>query len=87
MFILIVYDVGEKRVVKVNKFLKTYLHWIQNSVFEGHITDAQLKMIKAGLLDIVDLKHDAIYFFKVSYPKNINKEIMGIERGDTSFII
>jgi CRISPR-associated protein Cas2 len=85
--LLVVYDVKEERVNKVHAFLKTYLHWIQNSVFEGHVTKAQLEQIKSGLKKIVDLEYDAIYFFKVRNPKHIQKEIMGIEIGDTSFII
>lgn len=87
MFVLIVYDVSEERVLKVNKYLKTYLHWIQNSVFQGEITPAQLKIIKSGLKDIVDTNYDAIYFFIVRNPHHIKKEIMGVERGDTSNII
>ena len=46
MYVVVVYDVGEKRVQKVLKFLRKYLTWIQNSVFEGNVTDAELFKIK-----------------------------------------
>lgn len=34
MFIILVYDVGEKRVAKVFKTCRKYLNWVQNSVLE-----------------------------------------------------
>ena len=46
MYIIIVYDVGEKRVAKVCQFLRQYLNWIQNSVFEGELTKAEFYIIK-----------------------------------------
>lgn len=87
VFLLVVYDIAEERVAKVHDFLKTYLHWIQNSVFEGQVTDAQLAMIQTGLKKIVELEYDAIYFFKIKNPRHVEKEVLGIERGDTSLII
>jgi CRISPR-associated protein Cas2 len=35
LYVVIVYDVDVARVPKVCKFLRRYLHWVQNSVFEG----------------------------------------------------
>ncbi len=87
MFLLIVYDVSEKRVVKVNRYLKQYLVWIQNSVFEGQVSDSMLEAIKAGLKDIVDNEEDTVYFFTVRNPNHIRKEIMGVEKGFPSRII
>ena len=34
MFVILVYDVGEKRVAKVLKICRKYLTWVQNSVLE-----------------------------------------------------
>ncbi|HEX3036517.1 MAG TPA: CRISPR-associated endonuclease Cas2, partial [Thermodesulfobacteriota bacterium] len=31
MFVILVYDVGEKRVTKVLKTARKYLYWVQNS--------------------------------------------------------
>jgi len=41
MFVIIVYDVSVDRVSKVCSYLRRYLNWVQNSVFEGNITDKQ----------------------------------------------
>ncbi|NCB07630.1 MAG: CRISPR-associated endonuclease Cas2, partial [Bacteroidia bacterium] len=46
MYIIAMYDVGEKRVGKMLKLFRRYLNWIQNSVFEGEITEAKLMELK-----------------------------------------
>ncbi len=84
MYVLIVYDVGEKRVAKILKFLRKYLNWIQNSVFEGHVTDAQLLKIKNGINRIIDPETDSVIIFIARSEKWLNKEIIGQEKNPTS---
>lgn len=43
MYVILVYDFGERRVGKMLKLCRRYLNWIQNSVFEGEISEARLK--------------------------------------------
>ena len=43
MYVILVYDCSEKRVGKMLKLYRKYLNWIQNSVFEGEITEVKLK--------------------------------------------
>ena len=43
MYVIVVYDVGEKRVGKMLKLCRQYLCWIQNSVFEGALSEAKLR--------------------------------------------
>lgn len=80
MYILLVYDVGEKRVGKVLRFLRKHLNWIQNSVFEGSVTETQLLKIKNGLKKIIDEDEDSVIIFTIATNKWVNKEIMGKER-------
>ena len=63
MYVLIVYDVEVKRVTKVHKFLKRHLHWVQNSVFEGELTESQMETVRAGLKRLVDDETDAILLY------------------------
>ncbi|MDK2781745.1 MAG: CRISPR-associated protein Cas2 [Archaeoglobi archaeon] len=35
LYVIIAYDVNVQRVNRVKKFLRMYLNWVQNSVFEG----------------------------------------------------
>ncbi|MBN2279718.1 MAG: CRISPR-associated endonuclease Cas2 [Candidatus Marinimicrobia bacterium] len=46
MFVILFYDVNEKRVGKMLKLCRQYLIWQQNSVFEGEISVAKLEELK-----------------------------------------
>ena len=54
MYLVIVYDINVDRVNNVHKFLKSHLHWQQNSVFEGKITKSQYNEIIKKLKDLID---------------------------------
>ncbi|KUK16724.1 MULTISPECIES: CRISPR-associated endonuclease Cas2 [Thermococcus] len=85
MYVIIVYDVAVERVNKVKKFLRQYLHWVQNSVFEGEITLAEFERIKAGLKEIIDENEDSIVVYKLrSMPK---RETIGVEKNPLDDII
>ncbi len=79
MYIIAVYDIGEKRVVKMLKLMRRYLNWIQNSVFEGEITEVKLKQLTLEAKEIMDLKYDSLIFFKSREKKWLDKEIVGKE--------
>jgi CRISPR-associated protein Cas2 len=55
MYVILVYDIGEKRVGKMLKLCRQYLNWIQNSVFEGEITEVKLTELKAKAKKIMDV--------------------------------
>jgi len=80
VFVIITYDVGEKRVGKVCKKLREYLDWTQNSVFEGEITIGKYTQCMADLSNIVDKDTDSIYVYEVKNPRNIKKVIHGREK-------
>jgi CRISPR-associated protein Cas2 len=40
MFVILVYDFDKKRVAKALKIARKYLYWVQNSVLEGEISEA-----------------------------------------------
>ena len=80
MYLIVVYDVEEKRVGKVCKFLKGYLHWVQNSVFEGELTDGKFKEMQIGLKKRIKPDKDSILFYKLRANYDIDKETMGLEK-------
>ncbi|MCK9618158.1 MAG: CRISPR-associated endonuclease Cas2 [Lentimicrobiaceae bacterium] len=80
MYIILVYDVGEKRVGKMLKLCRQYLNWIQNSVFEGEITEVKLKELKFRAQAIMDTETDSLIMFKTRQEKWLEKEIVGCER-------
>ncbi len=86
MYVIIVYDVEENRVSKVCRFLRLYLHWIQNSVFEGNITESELKKIKKELKSIIDKNYDSILIFRMRDERYVDKEVIGIEKTELTNI-
>lgn len=80
MYVILVYDFGEKRVAKMLKLCRRYLNWIQNSVFEGEISDARLKELIMQAEKFIDKSTDSIIIFKGSTQMSMEKEIVGKER-------
>ena len=80
MYVIIVYDVEEKRVAKVCKFLRQYLSWVQNSVFEGELTDGKFQEVQIGLKKRIKPDKDSILFYKLRAEYDIDKEVMGLEK-------
>ncbi|HML84467.1 MAG TPA: CRISPR-associated endonuclease Cas2 [Bacteroidales bacterium] len=80
MYIIAMYDVNEKRVGKMLKLLRKYLNWIQNSVFEGEITEVKLLELKHKAMLIMDEETDSLIIFKTRQEKWLDKEIVGHER-------
>ncbi len=87
MYVIIVYDVAQERVSKVCQFLRRYLNWVQNSVFEGEITEGQLRAIKIGIGKIMDKEKDSILIYRVESKKWLNKEVVGIEKREVTNIL
>lgn len=80
VFVILTYDVGEKRVNRVRKTLKKYLTWTQNSVFEGQITEAKLHKCLAEINKNLDNNDDSLYVYMVGNIHNINKQVVGKEK-------
>ncbi|GAB4340652.1 MAG: CRISPR-associated endonuclease Cas2 [Calditrichia bacterium] len=80
MYVILVYDVGEKRVARMLKLCRRYLHWIQNSVFEGEITPVKLKELKKEAQKIMRTEEDSLIIFKSRDEKWLDKEIIGQDK-------
>ena len=78
MYIIIVYDVNVDRVNKVNKFLKAYLHWQQNSVFEGKVTKSQYNEIIDKLNKLTGISR--AYLFDLENNRKFNPTLAMLEK-------
>lgn len=87
MYAIVVYDIGEERVAKVCKYLRTVLQWMQNSVFEGEITESQLERVKKRLEKLTEPEKDAIVIYLLSDEKWLRRETMGIEKNFRSNLL
>ncbi|HEV7350253.1 CRISPR-associated endonuclease Cas2 [Telluribacter sp.] len=83
MYVILVYDMGEKRVGKMLKHCRKYLNWIQNSVFEGEITEVKLKEMVLGARGIMREEEDSLIIFKSRDERWLDKEVIGQERMST----
>lgn len=77
MYIILVYDVNKRRVSKVMKICKKYLHHVQNSVFEGNITISQLDKLKFQLKNVINTREDKICIYHLGSLKYVRKEELG----------
>lgn len=80
MYVILVYDVGEKRVGKMLKLCRRYLSWVQNSVLEGNLPKAQLRALRTQIDDIIDKDEDSVILFSSRMEYSMDKEILGKER-------
>lgn len=87
MYVILVYDFGEKRVGKMLKLCRKYLHWIQNSVFEGEITEVKLKELLQKVHLIMDKEEDSIILFKHPSIVYMDKQVIGKEKCSTDIFL
>ena len=83
MYVILVYDVDQKRTSKILKLCRRYLSWIQNSVFEGEVSEVQLKQLTLEAKEIMEDK-DSLIVFKSRDERWLQKEIIGDERSSVS---
>lgn len=82
MYIILVYDIGEKRVGKMLKLCRRYLNWIQNSVFEGELSEVKLKELIYRAKLIMKLEHDSLIIFSSRQEKWLDKQVIGNEKNE-----
>lgn len=87
MYIILVYDIEQKRVAKALKLCRQYLNWIQNSVFEGELTEVKLKELIHKAKDIMDTKKDSMIIFSSRQQKWLDKQVIGKEKNELDILI
>ena len=89
MYVILVYDIksdedGQYVLNRVFKTCKKYLSHIQNSVFEGELSEAQIVKLKHEIDDIIRVNTDSIIIFKSRNERWLNKEMWGVKEDKTS---
>lgn len=77
MFVILVYDFGEKRVCKALKRCRKYLTWVQNSVFEGEISEGNIKKLKMELDKVMVKSEDSLIIYSFASTKYTKREEIG----------
>ena len=83
MYVILIYDVAEKRVGKILKLCRQYLCWIQNSVIEGELLEVKLRELWYKIRSLIDKKEDSVIIFSNKMSYHMSKDILGRERMTT----
>lgn len=87
LFIILVYDFNVKRVGKALKICRKYLHWVQNSVFEGEISKANFVKLKMELKSLMDADEDSIIIYIFRTRQYTSREEIGVKKGGEEFFL
>lgn len=87
MYVILVYDVGVERVGKVCNYLRRYLPRVQNSVFEGDLSESKLARMKSGLRKIMVDNYDSVIIWTARDNHWTNREILGVEKLPVSNVL
>ena len=87
MYVILVYDIEVKRVAKMLKLCRQYLNWIQNSVFEGELTQVKLDELLFKAKEIMKEEKDSIIVFKSRQEKWLEKMVIGQEKNNLDNIL
>jgi len=93
MYVILVYDIstetkeGKKRLPKVMKKCREFLHHTQKSVFEGEISEAKLLALKVALEKLINEREDYVVFYKLANKNNLERENIGIDFDPTANIL
>ena len=69
------------------KLCRRYLNWIQNSVFEGELTDVKLKELLHEARKIMNEEKDSIIIFKSRQESWLDKTVIGREKNELDNIL
>ena len=89
MYVILVYDIsqednGKMVLPKVFKICKKYLMHIQNSVFEGEISESQKMKLESELKRHIRKEMDSVIIFHTRNEKWLSKEFWGSSLDTTS---
>ena len=88
MYYILVYDIASpKRLPKILKTCRRYLTWVQRSVFEGELSKPQYLSLNRELKAKINKKEDSIIFFVIRNTEVIKKELIGVDKNETSNFI
>lgn len=86
MFVILSYDVQEARCAKIAKIVKKYLTYMQRSLYQGYLTEKQLKRLQEELLSQIDPEYDSIVVYRLWSDNDISIDKIGIGKERGSFI-
>jgi len=83
-YFIAVYDINVKRGSKMLKLFRRYLTWVQNSVFEGEMSQAQFQELQAQARRLMKEGEDSIIFYQLRDERYTERTTLGGEEGERS---
>ncbi|MEZ0323179.1 MAG: CRISPR-associated endonuclease Cas2 [Hydrogenothermaceae bacterium] len=93
MYVIMVYDIstdtkeGRKRLSKVMKKCREYLHHTQKSVFEGELTESKLMALKTAIEKLINKDEDYVIIYRLDNKNNLKRENIGLDFDPTNNIL
>ncbi len=87
MYVIVVYDIAVERIDNVRKYLKQYLLWKQNSVFEGELTKAEFERVKSDVMDLINKDEDYVIFYILRDEKFLKRVELGKPKVEVDNVI
>lgn len=87
MYLILVYDAAPKRGTRLLKYLRTKLNWVQNSVFEGEITETSFEELKTSINSILNKEKDSVIYYTFDSKNYFERGILGVEKNTTDAFI
>ncbi len=82
-YYIAVYDVNVRRVGKMLKLFRRYLTWVQRSVFEGELTEAQFRRLQHEARQLMNPDEDVVIFYELRDARYHRRFVLGTEQGHT----
>lgn len=88
VYCILTYDIANiKRLPKMLKLCRQFLHWVQNSTFEGELSEVQLDRLYIAIKNIIEIKEDSVLIYTLRDRSLIKKKVIGIEKNTISNFI
>lgn len=83
VYVIVVYDMEAERTNKMLKFLRRYLTHVQNSVFEGEVSEGDFEEIRTGVNELLKDGESTIIYL-ISSKKRVDRTVFGTDPADES---
>ena len=85
-YVVAVYDVASERNARALRLFRRYLSHVQNSVFEGELTAAQLAELEAGAREVL-AGRDAAVLYVLRTQAYTERRSLGADGGGPSTVL